>query len=89
MPVDVYKAPVSAPCRAVLMNAKMIGLDVNKKHVILAGGELLMPEYIRMNPQLAVPTIDDYGVYLWESRAICAYLVNKYSPDSPLYPKDP
>ncbi|XP_042905063.1 glutathione S-transferase 1 isoform X3 [Parasteatoda tepidariorum] len=89
MPVDVYIFPVSGPCRAVLMTAKMIGLDVNKKILNLAGGDQLKPEYIKMNPQHTVPTIDDNGFYLWESRAVCTYLVNKYSPDSPLYPKDP
>lgn len=89
MPVDVYLAPASGPCRAVLMTAKCIGLDVNQKIVNLAAGEQLKPEYIKMNPQHCVPTIDDNGFYLWESRAIQTYLVNKYAPDSSLYPKDP
>jgi len=89
MPIDMYLTPVSGPCRAVLMTLKYIGLDVNEKLVDIMAGEQLKPEFIKMNPQHSVPTIDDNGFYLWESRAIQAYIVNKYAPDSPLYPKDP
>ncbi|KFM73999.1 Glutathione S-transferase 1, isoform C, partial [Stegodyphus mimosarum] len=89
MTIDVYLAPASGPCRAVLMTAKFIGLDVNQKLVNLMAGEQLKPEFLKINPQHCVPTIDDNGFYLWESRAIQTYLVNKYAPDSNLYPKDP
>jgi len=89
MTIDVYLASASGPCRAVLMTAKYLGIDVNQKVVNLMAGDQLKPEYIKMNPQHCVPTIDDGGFYLWESRAIQTYLVNKYAPDSPIYPKDP
>lgn len=49
MPVDVYVAPVSGPCRAVLMTAKYVGVDVNQKLVDLMAGEQLKPEYIKVS----------------------------------------
>lgn len=41
-----------------------------------------------MNPEHTIPTLDDNGFIIWESHAICAYLVDKYAKDDQLYPKD-
>lgn len=42
-----------------------------------------------MNPRKVVPVINDDGFVLGESRAILAYLINRYAPDHALYPTDP
>ncbi|XP_017775305.1 PREDICTED: glutathione S-transferase D1-like [Nicrophorus vespilloides] len=42
-----------------------------------------------MNPMHTVPTIDDNGFYLWESRAIMQYLVDQYGKDDSLSPSVP
>ncbi len=41
-----------------------------------------------MNPQHTIPTINDNGVVIYDSHAICSYLVDKYAGNDSLYPKD-
>ncbi|KAH8388423.1 hypothetical protein KR093_005983 [Drosophila rubida] len=86
--MDFYYAPPSAPCRAVIMAAKALGIELNKKVLNLMEGEHLKPEFVKLNPQHTVPTIVDNGFTLWESRAILVYLAQKYGKDDSLYPKD-
>lgn len=88
MPIDLYYMEASAPCRSVMMAAKMVGAELNLKKTDVMAGDNMKPEYLKMNPQHNIPTIDDNGFYLNESRAICAYLVNAYGKDDTLYPKD-
>nr|AFK49803.1 glutathione s-transferase d1 [Cryptocercus punctulatus] len=89
MTIDFYYLPGSAPCRSVLLAAKAVGVDLNLKLTNLMAGEHLTPEYLKMNPQHTVPTLNDNGFCLWESRAILGYLADKYGKDDSLYPKDP
>ncbi|XP_012283319.1 glutathione S-transferase 1-1 [Orussus abietinus] len=89
MTVDFYYLPPSPPCRAVMMLAKAVGVHLNLKTVDLLKGEHMTPEFAKMNPQHVIPTIDDNGFVLWESRPIMGYLVSKYAKNDALYPKDP
>ena len=81
MPIDLYYMSLSAPCRAVLLTAKMAGVEVNLKTVNLMTGEHMKPEFLKINPQHTVPCLDDSGFVLTESRAICACLANKVNLD--------
>lgn len=86
--MDFYYLPGSAPCRSVLMAAKAVGVELNLKRLNLMSGEQMKPEFLKINPQHSIPTLDDNGFALWESRAILGYLVDQYGDDDSLYPKD-
>lgn len=86
----IYSSSVSAPCRSVLMTAKALNLKLNLKPMDLMKGEHLTPAFLKLNPQHTIPTLVDNEFAIWESRAICVYLVEKYGKaDDSLYPKDP
>lgn len=51
--------------------------------------EQLEPWFLALNPQHTVPTLVDGGRSLWDSHAICTYLIGKYGgEDNALYPRD-
>jgi glutathione S-transferase len=45
------------------------------------------PQYLRINPNGHIPSLDDDGFILWESLAINLYLAEKYAKP-PLWPAD-
>ncbi|KAK3926201.1 Glutathione S-transferase 1, isoform D [Frankliniella fusca] len=87
----VYQDLLSPPVQAVTLTVRAAGLDskVQFKTVSLAAGEHLKPEYVKKFPMHAVPALEDDGFYLWDSHAICAYIISAYAKDDKLYPKDP
>jgi len=87
MSVDLYYTFLGAPSRAVIMTAKMIGVELNLKMVDVMAGDQLKPDFLKLNPLHQVPVLDDNGFLLTESRVICTYLVQKYASHDGLYPK--
>lgn len=49
MGLDFYYLPGSAPCRAVRMVAKAVGVDLNLKLTNLMAGEHMTPEYLAVS----------------------------------------
>ena len=59
---------------------------VKFEHVPLGfDGATRKPEYLKINPNGHVPTLDDNGTIIWESMAINLYVAEKYGK-APLWP---
>ncbi|KFB53539.1 GSTD2 protein [Anopheles sinensis] len=87
--LDLYYLPGSSPCRAVLMVAEAIGVQLNLHILDLMAGEHRTPEFTRLNPQRSIPTLVDGETVLCESRAILLYLCDRYATDEDTcYPQD-
>lgn len=72
--------------RLILSSIKLSSIQI--RNLDLWKNEQLTPDFLKINPEHILPTIDDNGFILWESNAIAQYLVETYAPDSLLYLKD-
>nr|WEU75081.1 GSTe1 [Sitodiplosis mosellana] len=84
----LYNLDISPPVRSVKIIAKLLGLELEIRDIDMLGREHLKEPFIKINPEHTVPTLVDNGFVIWESHAICAYLVDKYAKDDSLYSKD-
>ncbi|XP_016984950.1 glutathione S-transferase 1-like [Drosophila rhopaloa] len=84
----LYGVEPSPPVRACKLTLGALGLQYEYKLVNLLAGEHKGKEYSLKNPQQTVPALEDDGQIIWDSHAICAYLVRRYAKDDALYPKD-
>lgn len=87
--LKLYHALGSPASRACLMLIRKLGLNAEVKLLNLAAGEQNDPEFLKLNPLHKVPVLVDGDFVLTESRAILAYLLNKFNSGSDLYPSDP
>jgi glutathione S-transferase len=83
----LYYHPFSTNARRALMTAIHLGVPLERVVIDLRKGEHKQPEYLKLNTNGKVPTLDDDGFVLWESRAIMMYLADK-TPGQTLLPQD-
>ena len=70
----------------IALNVK--GVDYDVVAVNLPGGEHRAREFLALNPQATIPTLDDDGTVLWQSLAIIEYLDSRF-PEPRLIPAEP
>ncbi|HUC73472.1 MAG TPA: glutathione S-transferase family protein [Stellaceae bacterium] len=87
MALKIYGVARSRAFRTLWM-ASELGLPYEHVKLDFADGSTHRPEYLAINPNGHVPSIDDDGFKLWESMAINLYLAKKYgSGAGGLYPQ--
>lgn len=73
MTLKIYGIPASRAIRP-LWAAEELGLDYENIKIHYASDAVKAPEYLRLNPNATVPSIEDDGLSLFESLAINLYL---------------
>lgn len=77
----LYADNLCPPARAVMMLCKEIKLKIDIKPIDFLKGANKEDDYLRMNPQHTVPTLEDNGKFLWDSHAINTYIMSKYATE--------
>ena len=85
--LTLYHAPRSRSQRVVWL-AEEIGLPYRLHTLEMFSDAMKAPEYLRIHPLGKVPAIDDDGFVLWETAAIFAYLIGRYSDGALLPPRE-
>ena len=77
----------SVNVKKALWAAEELGLKYERIDAGMQFGVTKTPDYLRMNPNSLVPTIEDDGSVLWESHTIVRYLAAKHGMGG-LHPAD-
>ena len=88
MACKLYNAPQSTCSQRVrfVLNAK--DLDFDEIKLNLLEGDQLKPDYLKLNPNGVVPTLDHNGAIVIDSTVITEYL-DEVEPDVNFTPEDP
>lgn len=78
-PVKVYGPPISTAVSRVLACLLEKGVDYQLISVNMSKGEHKKPDYLKIQPFGQVPAFQDEDISLFESRAICRYICDKYA----------
>ena len=80
--ITVWGRATSSNVQIVMWALAEIGLECKRIDVGGSFGGTDTPEYVRMNPNKLVPTLQDGDLTLWESAAIVCYLGARYGDGS-------
>lgn len=85
--MKLYGHPISTTTRPILLFAAEERIDLDLVPIDLFAGDHLSPGFAAINPNRAVPVLEDGGFRLTESSAILKYLAERAG--SPAYPAEP
>jgi len=84
--MKLYYHPVSTTCRPIMLLAAAEQIELDYQLVDLFSGAHLSEEYLKINPNGAVPLLEDGDFRLAEGSALLKYLAEK--AHSPTYPTE-
>jgi len=85
--MKLYLFPPSTRVLAIVALKNHLALDCDLQHIDLGRGDQLTREYVALNPNRKMPTLEDGEFVLWESNAILFYMATQ-RPESGLWPSD-
>ena len=88
MAYKLYNAPQSTCSQRVRFVFNSKGLPFEQVNLNLLAGDQLKPDYLKLNPNGVVPTLDHDGRIVIDSSAILEYL-DEVEPEQSLTPEDP
>lgn len=89
-PVTLYRNSISGHCHRVQLMLALLDIPVQFIDLDMANGAHKAATFLALSPLGKVPAIDDNGVILADSNAICVYLIKTYGdgyhwlPETPL-----
>src|SRR5919204_5699783 len=72
--MKLYLFPPSVRVLGIVALKNHLALDCEMQPIDLGRGDQLTPEYLALNPNKKMPTLEDDGFVLWESNAILFYM---------------
>jgi len=87
--MKLYAVSDGPPSLSVRMLLKALNISYELVNIDFCAGEHMTDNYAKMNPQKEIPVLEDDGFFLSEHIAIMQYIIDKFAPESELYPKEP
>ncbi|KAH9229924.1 hypothetical protein K456DRAFT_1728191 [Colletotrichum gloeosporioides 23] len=85
MALKLWGSPTSGCTHRVMITLNELRIEYDLFQITLQKGEQKDPDYIKTyHPFVRIPVIQDGDLQLFESRAICRYIVAKFGPSSSL-----
>ena len=85
--MKIYVFPPSGRIVGIVALKNYLALACELKPIDLGRGDQRAPEYVSLNPNRKIPTLEDDGIVLWESNAILFYMASKRL-ESGVWPSD-
>jgi glutathione S-transferase len=85
--MKLHLFPPSGRVVGIVALKHYLALDCEVVPIDLGRGDQLTPQYLALNPNKKMPTLEENGFVLWESNAILFYMAAK-QPEKGLWPAD-